>query len=184
MRNAALTIALAIAGLAVAAAGQGDADAAKTGVTKEPANLLPAAWHGSWAGKLAIAGPADMPSEVPVVLKIEPIKGTREVTWAITYGEGDKEMVRDYKLVPAGNKPGRFRIDERNGTFLDARLVNGVIYSQFEVGGALLTARYELRDDSLRFEVTSSKPAAEKTANGKVQGYVVEVIQAAELKKK
>ncbi len=156
----------------------------RTPPAKEPTTLLPPAWHGSWAGKLAIADATDKPSEVPVVLKIEPIKDTREVTWTITYGEGDKGIVRDYKLVPHGDKPARFRIDERNGTFLDARLVNSVIYSQFEVGGSLLTARYELRGDTLRFEVTSSKPAAEKTANGKMQGYVVDVVQAAELKKK
>jgi hypothetical protein len=151
---------------------------------KQPTTLLPPEWHGTWTGKLAITGPTDKPSEVPVALKIEPIKGTRATTWAITYGEGDKAMVRDYQLLPDGDKPDRFLIDERNGTILPARLVSGVMYSQFEVGGSLLTARYELRGDTLRFEVTASKPAAEKTANGKVQGYVLDVVQAAELKKK
>ena len=57
------------------------------------------------------------------------------------------------------------------------------MHTRFEVAGAVLTARYELRGDTLRFEVTSSKPAAEKTGNGNVQGYVVEVVQAANLKK-
>ncbi len=57
--------------------------------TKEPTTLLPPAWHGKWTGKLAIADQTDKPSEVPVVLKIEPIKDTREVTWTITYGDAD-----------------------------------------------------------------------------------------------
>jgi uncharacterized protein (TIGR03067 family) len=146
--------------------------------------LLPPEWQGVWVGKLAITDSADKSSAVAVALKIEHIKGTGEMTWAITYGEGDKAVVRDYKLQPDGDKPGRFRIDERNGTVLDARLVNGVLYSQFAVGGALLTARYEIHGDTLRFEVTSSKPAPQKTANGNVQGYVVEIVQTAVPKRK
>jgi hypothetical protein len=117
-------------------------------------------------------------------LKIEPIKGTTELTWAITYDEGAKAVVRDYKISPDGENPYRLRIDEKNGVVLEARLVNNVIYSQFSVGGGLVTGRYELRGDTLRFEVTSSKPAAQKTGEGRVQGYVFEVVQLAELKKK
>ncbi len=125
----------------------------------------------------------DKRSEVMVTLKIEPIKGTRDVTWTTTYVDGDKTQIRDYKLVPDGAKPARFRIDERNGVFLDARLVNGVIYSQFKVGGSTLTARYELRGDTLRLEVTSAKPADDKSFKAAVQPLVVDVVQTAELKK-
>jgi hypothetical protein len=145
---------------------------------------LPADWHGTWTGKLVITSPADLTTEVPVALAVEPIRGTDEVTWAVTYGEGGKKVEKGYKLVPVAGKPGRFRIDERNGIVLDARLVGGVLYSHFEVGGNWLTARYELRDGAIRFEVTSAKPAAEKTGDGKVQGYPVESVQAAELKRK
>jgi hypothetical protein len=150
---------------------------------EKPAAALPTNWHGTWKGMLIITSSADKHSEVPLVFKIEPIKGSQDVSWAMTYGEGDKAIVKDYKLVHVGEKPGRFRIDERNGVGIDARLVNGVIYSQFEVGGYLLTARYELRGETLRFEVTSSKVAAAKTG-GHVQAYALEVVQAAELRKK
>ena len=61
----------------------------------------------------------DRRSEVPISLKIEPIKGTAEWTWAVTYDEGVKAVVRDYKLVPDRGKPNRFRIDERNGVALE-----------------------------------------------------------------
>ena len=132
---------------------------------------------------MIVTSAADKRSEVLLVFKVEPIKGTNAVTWAMTYGEGDKKVVKDYKLVPVEDKLGRFRIDERNAVALDARLVNGAIYSQFEVGGYSLTARYELRGDTLRFEVTSSKRAAKKTG-GDIQGYEVEVVQSAELRKK
>jgi hypothetical protein len=143
---------------------------------------LPAAWHGDWRGTLVITATDGKPTEVPIALKIEPLDGTRELKWAITYGAGAKAQLRDYKLVPDGDKPGRFKIDERNGIVLSARLAGGAMYSTFEVGGALLTARYELRGDSLLFEITSNKKA-EKTGDGKVQDYATEVVQRAELKK-
>jgi hypothetical protein len=155
----------------------------EVGGGQQPTSPLPPEWHGTWTGTMVNTTVADKRSEVPLTLKIEPIKDTREVTWVITFGKGGKGQVRDYKLVPAGDKPGRFRIDERNGTALDARLVNGVIYSHFKVGDSALTARYELRGDTLRYEVTSAKPVPEKSGKGNIQGYTVEVVQTAELKK-
>lgn len=151
---------------------------------KQPAPALPREWHGTWAGTLVITPATGTPSEVAISLRVAPIEGSRSLTWAITYGKGEKASVRDYRLVPDGDHGGRFKIDEGNGVLLDARLTGTVLYSQFEVGGALLTARYELRGDTLRFEIVSAKPAAAKTGNGQVQGYVVNVVQSAELKKK
>jgi hypothetical protein len=144
---------------------------------------LPSAWHGTWKGKVVTTTANDKSSEVMVKLRIEPIKGTCDVTWTTTYVDGVKTQVRDYRLVPDSDKPGRFRIDERNGVLLDARLVNGVIYSQFKVGGSVLTARYELRGDILRLEVTSAMPADDKSGTGAIQALVVGVVQTAELKK-
>ncbi len=144
---------------------------------------LPADWHGEWAGTLVMTGRNDTNTNVPIKLKIEPIAGSADLTWKLTYGTGDKQQVKDYKLVPT-KTAGRFRIDEQNGIVLDARLAGGVLYSQFEVGGNWLTARYELRVGRLRFEVTSATPAKDKTGGDKVQGYDVGAVQTAELTKK
>jgi hypothetical protein len=143
---------------------------------------LPAAWHGTWAGTMVVTGPTDKRTEVPVVLLIEPVKGSNAVTWKTTY-DGSPKVVKDYKLVPAEGERGRFVVDEGNGIELAARLVDGVMYSTFEVGGAVLTARYELRDKAIRMEITSAKPAKAKTGGGQVQDHPVDVVQAAELKK-
>lgn len=143
---------------------------------------LPAGWHGDWRGTLVIDGPGDKPTEVPMGLKIEPIAGTREFTWVVTYGAGAKAQVRDYKLVPDGGAPGRFKLDERNGIVLSERLVGSVLHGAFEVGGAVLTSRVELRGDVLLYEITSCKPA-EKAGAGKVRDYATATVQRAELKK-
>lgn len=145
---------------------------------------LPEGWHGTWAGTMVMTNAADRRTEVPVVMEIGPAKEGKGFTWKTTYGDGDKQVVKDYVLVPDGDKPGRFVCDEKNGIGLAARLVDGVMFSTFEVGGAVLTARYELKEKGLRFEITSAKPAKEKTGGGQVQDYPVDVVQVAELKKK
>lgn len=149
---------------------------------KDPA-ILPSEWYGRWTGKMQIFGPAGKTTDVDLELEIAPIDGSRDIKWITTYApSGPKKMVKDYKLIP-GNGPNRVRFDEKNGIFLDARVTNGVIYSQFEVAGSMLTARYELRGDRLRFEITSAK-AGEKTGKGAVTSYSVEAVQSADLQKK
>jgi hypothetical protein len=150
----------------------------------KPAASLATNWHGSWSGKMVSTDAEDKSSEVALVVNIEPIKGSSTLTWTMTYGDGDKAIVKDYKLVPVKDKPGRFLLDEQNGAAFDARLVNDELISQVEIGGAVVSARYELQGDTLRFEVISLRPAKEKTGNGNVQGFVVEVVQKAELRKK
>jgi hypothetical protein len=142
--------------------------------------VLPAAWHGEWKGELVIFAPDGKTTTVPLTLVVAPVDKSDALTWKATYGDGAKAVVKDYKLVP-GDKPGRVRIDEGNGIVLDARLDGGVLLSVFEVGGAVLTSRDELRDGKLRREVTSAKKGA-KTGGG-VQGYDVVAVQRAELSK-
>lgn len=142
--------------------------------------VLPAAWHGEWAGELVVYAP-DGEKKVPLTLVIVPVDGSDALTWKATYG-GPKPVVKDYKLLP-GDKPGRFKIDEGGGLVLDARLDGDVLVSAFAVGEAVLTARYELRDGKLRQEVTSAKKAGDKLPAG-VQGYEVVGVQRAVLTRK
>jgi hypothetical protein len=147
------------------------------------AEELPKAWHGTWSGTLVITPPSNKPTEIPISLKIEPVKDTVNVTWKITYHEKTKDLVKDYTLKPNAKKPGYYDIDENNGIILPARLVKGVLLSVFEVEGNLLTARYELTDGAIQFEVTSASKQEKKTGNDTVQGYTVTVVQSAALKK-
>jgi hypothetical protein len=148
------------------------------------ADELPKAWHGTWSGTLVITPPSNKTTEIPISLKIEPVKDTENVTWVITYHEKNKYLVKDYTLKPNAKKPGVYDIDENNGIILPARLVKGVLLSVFEVEGNLLTARYELTDGAIQFEVTSASKQEKKTGNDTVQGYNVTVVQSATLKKK
>lgn len=150
----------------------------------DPQPALPVAWHGTWTGTMTVTDASDQATEVEVALTIAPVPDTRTATWKTTYGTGERAVVKDYAIVPVDGKPGRFRIDEKNGVLLDARLAGRTLYSQFEVAGAVLTARYELRGDVLAFEITSAKPRPEKSGKGTVQSYAVNAVQTADLKKK
>ena len=134
---------------------------------------LPKDWHGSWAGTLVIGE-----QKVPMSLVIETIKESKNYRWQITYGDGDKKSVRNYELVP---KEKSFTLDEKNGIELDMKLLGGVIYSQFDVGQGILSARYELRDKALHYEITTTGEATE--TGGKVKVYAVRTVQSAVLKK-
>jgi hypothetical protein len=146
---------------------------------------LPIAWHGSWSGTLKM-GDGDTAKEVPLKLVIEPIKDSSRIRWQITYGEGDRKSVRDYELVPDAKNPHVFALDEKNGITLAMTLLNGVLYSQFDVGGRVLAGRYELRDSKVYYEITSSDKATETGGQGnvpKVLVYPVINVQSAVLSK-
>jgi hypothetical protein len=149
----------------------------------EPAPL-PDLWLGDWKGTLLWSKAKGPDGEIPMELQIRPIKDSRDCTWRIIYGVGDKRQVRDYVLQPVAKKPGYFVIDEKNGVLLDCRLVGQTIYTQFEVAGSLLTTRYERRGDGLHVEITSStrNPAAEG-AKTPVRTFTTQTVQAGELRR-
>lgn len=104
---------------------------------------LPEEWHGLWKGDL----PLPQGGTIPMSLEVEPLEESNGVTWRITYGE----QVRDYELLP-GDEPGLYVVDEKNGILLDMRLDGDVLFCAFDVADTMLIARYELIDDSMRYE--------------------------------
>lgn len=148
-----------------------------------PQDSLPQAWHGTWKGTMQLHGAAGKTGQVEIELLIEPIQGSREWTWKASYGKKGEAIIKDYKLVPVKDKPGFFQMDEKNGILLDARLTDTLLHSQFRVGDSLLTARYELRGDSLAMEVTSASPSEKGDKQEQVQSYQVRSVQFATLKR-
>src|SRR4051794_11660893 len=82
-------------------------------VAAEPA--LPADWHGVWAGRLTVYGPKGNTFTRPMELRITPRKDSKTLRWQMTTEMNNRKQVRDYELVPDPDKPGLFRIDEKNG---------------------------------------------------------------------
>lgn len=151
---------------------------------EKPKNRFPDEWHGTWAGKITLHTVGKQSREIPFSIVIKPIERSESLTWKLTYQEGDKQVVKDYQLIPVPGKLGEFQIDEQNDVKLAATLINNTLYSHFEFGTTRLTARYELRDQILYFEVTSAEVSANQPQKAMVLSTTITAVQSAVLKKK
>jgi hypothetical protein len=154
----------------------------------DPAGALPALWFGKWVGTLVITREGADPQEVPMTLEIRPLADGARYTWRLHYAAAAKKQDRDYELITKPGKSGRFEIDEKNGIRLEARLVGGALYSQFQVGEAVIHSRYERVGEVLKVEMTAyttrdaltTKPTA---GGADVRSLTLLSVQVAELKR-
>ncbi len=152
-------------------------------------SALPDAWHGVWVGQLTVHTAKGKSFDRPIELKLLPVKGGQAYSWRMVTGIDNKTTVRDYELIPDPEKPGRFRLDEKNGIVLNAQLMGNALYSYFKDGDVLITARYELRGESLHVEMASvsmKDPLVSviKEAQVEIQSYLLGSVQVGELRKK
>lgn len=152
-----------------------------TAVATAQEHALPKAWHGVWRGTMDNTVKSGKTMKVPVVFEILPVADSTDLVWRKTYGgEGDRKVVKDYRLVRNPKRPDRFAVDEQNGIKLDLRKVGDVLHGCFRIGDQIYTSRYELRDGTVRFEITVAEPNGKKQEHG-VQDYTTTVVQAAKL---
>ena len=149
---------------------------------------FPAEWAGVWAGELNIYSPQGLQQSVPMELHILPLDSF--YTWTIVYGQ----QPRNYLLKPLQPEQGLYLIDEQNSIGMEATLINGKLYSRFEVMGNLLLSTVEQQADGrLRYEIISGSLEALSTSGGErvngedipeVKAYPVGVQQLAFLRKR
>lgn len=162
-----------------------------------PANLfagdqalaLPAEWHGVWVGQLTVHTVTGKSFNRPMEIQIEPIADSKSVTWKITSSFNDRQSVRNYELVPYPEQQGLFKIDEKNGILIDARLFGQTLYSYFQDNEMLTNVKYELRGDSVHVEMASVSLKDPKLTSLKdpaieIRSFGVRSVQVGELKKK
>src|SRR5262245_20107069 len=119
-------------------------------------------------------------------LHVGPIEGKQAYTWRIIYGVDKKRQVRNYELLPEGDKPGHFKIDEKNGIVIDARLMGDAIYCYFKVNEVLVSAKYQRRGESLFVEIASvglkePRVTGIKSRMFEVEAYHLQFVQVGEL---
>lgn len=146
-------------------------------------NGLPTEWHGTWHGVMHNTVKSGKTMKVPVVFEVLPVQGKSYVVWRTTYGDGDKKVVKDYRLAQLPKHKDRFVVDEQNGVKLNMRKVGDVMHGCFSIKKQIYTARYELRKGTLTFEITVAEPAGDKQPHS-VQDYRTTVVQAATLTRK
>lgn len=126
-------------------------------------------WLGTWSGTATNHRPDGSSFDFPMTLAIAPIDDAPDrYTWTITYGEGERQQVRPYELVVIDSAVGRYAIDEKNSIVLDTVLLDGALYSQFEIEGVRLTTVNRLGpgpDEMICEILTTSTEAASITGN-------------------
>src|SRR5262245_772883 len=150
---------------------------------------LPKSWHGVWVGKLTVHTVKGKSFERDMEISILPIKDSKSVTWKITSSFKDKVSVRNYELFPELEKPGLFKIDEKNGILIDAQLLGQALYSSFKDDPMLTNVKYERRGDSVFVEMISvslKEPRVTEIKNAmiEIQSFKVQSVQIGELRKK
>lgn len=151
---------------------------AGTGLSASSQQLFPEKCLGSWQGTLHIFQYGQLRDSVPVLFTVSPL-GTDAWTWKMEYRSEKMPMTKDYVLRLKDREKQIFVTDEGNGVELADYQTGDKLYSVFETAGFLLTASYELRGESLVFEITSGKKA--ESENKEVSTYATSTVQRAEL---
>ncbi|WP_020536681.1 hypothetical protein [Lewinella cohaerens] len=153
---------------------------------------FPGNWEGEWTGDLVISTSAGEVQRLPMILRILPQEDSR-YTFTIVYGEDTPENTRPYFLETIDAEKGHYVTDEENSILLDDYLINGKLYSRFEVMGNLLLSTLEERGGQLIYEIISGPLAPTRTTGDTiiegeevppVNSYYVKVQQRAVLVRK
>lgn len=155
--------------------------------------IFPQAWEGEWHGDLVISTGSGEAQRIPMILRLLPVSGEDRHTFTIVYGEDTPENTRPYYLQTVDTSIGHYEVDEDNGIVLDDFLINGKLYSRFEVMGNLLLTTLEERDGQLIYEIISGplepiRNTGDQVIDGEeippVNGYRIRVQQRAILDRK
>lgn len=153
---------------------------------------FPASWQGEWTGDLVISTGQGEQQRVPMILRILP-QADSTFSFALVYGEDTPENTRPYAIRAVNPAQGHFETDEHNSILLDDFLINGKLYSRFEVMGNLLLTTLEKQGDHLIYEIISGpleplRTTGDTLLDGEeippVNSYTIRVQQRAVLSKK
>jgi len=123
---------------------------------------FPGNWAGEWTGDLVISTSAGEVQRLPMILRILP-QDEERYSFTIVYGDDTPENTRPYFLETIDADQGHYVTDEENSILLDDYLINGKLYSRFEVMGNLLLSTLEERDGQLIYEIISGPLAPLRT---------------------
>lgn len=144
-------------------------------------SLFPDRCIGKWEGTMYIYGKGQLRDSVMVKFTVAKLSEPDSWTWKKEYLSPTRPMTKDYIIQLIDQDAKVYATDEQNGIFLNEYLFDDKLYSVFETGGFLLTSSYELREDTLIFEVTSGRMAG--TTGEDVQNYSVDNVQRVVFKK-
>lgn len=112
---------------------------------------------GNWEGILYIYQEGQLKDSVPVSLEVKPTEFQDTFKWKTTYHSEQFPVVKDYQLRMVNTEEQAYIMDEGDGIELHMYRFDNKLFSLFETENIMLNSVYELRGDSLYFEVGSGK---------------------------
>ena len=115
---------------------------------------------GSWKGTLYIYKAGTLQDSVKVTLEVNKTANPSAYTWITTYESEQHPMVKDYVLKVKDAEAQTYILEEDEETELLMYGFDNKVYSLFETENTMLSSTYELKQDTLYFEVNSGKQQA------------------------
>lgn len=110
--------------------------------------------------------------------------------WTIVYDGEAGRQVRAYELLTRDASEGRYAIDEHNGIVLEARYLEGSLYSWFSIAGSNILVKESLMrapfvDDAIAVEFVTALDRDTQTTGtgGEVRSLVPVSVQRAMLQR-
>ena len=130
--------------------------------------------EGKWEGTMFLCTKGELTDTVDVVFTVIPFdSATGSWSWKTVYLSETTPVTKNYTLIQKTET--EFLLDEGDGVLLTNYVIGDKMYSLFKVEKNWLTASYELKDETLVFEVTSGIPADQKSRQ--VTNYTVDFVQ-------
>ncbi len=111
---------------------------------------------GTWEGTLYIYKAGQLKDSVQVNLEVERTGDPNAFTWVTTYASEQYPMVKDYIFRVQEPSSQTYIMDEGDDTALLMYGFDNKVYSLFETENTMLSSTYELKRDTLYFEVNSA----------------------------
>jgi len=114
---------------------------------QEPSGTVqfPQSWVGHWKGD-ASTGDGTQSQKFTMELIVAPTEKPDRYKWTIVYDSNLGRQERPYTLIVKDAKKGEYAIDEGNAIVLDARYIEGSLYSHFLVEGNRIATRERLEN--------------------------------------
>jgi hypothetical protein len=116
---------------------------------------FPDSYLGLWNGPLEIFRGPVLIKSLDMEMEISRTEIDSIYNYSIRYIEPGRRDVRDYQIIVADKKNGKFIVDELNSIKLEMDLFANKLISSFEIEGSHIHFMYSLEADKIILEVIS-----------------------------
>lgn len=142
--------------------------------TDETASMsFPASWIGTWKGPASLVAPGRDEHKFQMELIVAATDDPARYAWTIVYAENNgQRQERKYELIVRDAAKGQYAVDEKNGIIIPSTLLDGTLYSSFEVQGTRVNTRMKLEspgtdEQRITVEMISGSVQSAESSGGK-----------------